>query len=177
MNGIGALELFEILMREQQPGLQAYLRAVVRDSAAVDDLCQETMLAAWKGLDKFDRSRPFGPWLRGIARNTLLAWRRKAASNAVLCDEAVLEQLECRLSQWQRQPGSTFDEKLEGLRVCLDRLPEPYGEAIRLHYRDDFSTDALAARLSITAEAAKKRLQRGRARLQECIERRLAASP
>ena len=47
--------------------LTVFLRSRVNDEAAVDDLFQETMLVAWKRLDECDLSRPFGPWLRGIA--------------------------------------------------------------------------------------------------------------
>src|SRR5687768_10367216 len=76
--------------------LTVYLRCAVRDPGTADDLFQETMLTAWKNLDKFDRSRPFGPWLRGIAGKLVLAQRRKSARGFVLCDAEVLEHLESR---------------------------------------------------------------------------------
>ena len=53
--------------------LTVFLRSRVNDEAAVDDLFQETMLVAWKRLDDCDLSRPFGPWLRGIAHRLVMA--------------------------------------------------------------------------------------------------------
>ena len=57
--------------------LTVFLRSRVNDEAAVDDLFQETMLVAWKRLDECDLSRPFGPWLRGIAHRLVMALYRK----------------------------------------------------------------------------------------------------
>ena len=45
-------------------------RAGLDDPSAVDDLFQETMLIAWQKITAYDRLRPFGAWLRGIARNS-----------------------------------------------------------------------------------------------------------
>ena len=92
----------------------------------------------------------------------------------MLCDEAVLEHLNGRLTQLERAPGDTFDERLGSLRECIQALPDKYREAIRLRYQHDLSGEKLAGRLSISLEAPKKRLQRSRARLLECLNRKLA---
>ena len=64
-----ARKLFETLVREHADMLTVYLRSALGDTSDVDDLFQETMVVAWRRLDDFDQTRPFGPWLRGIARN------------------------------------------------------------------------------------------------------------
>ncbi len=58
-----AHKAFEILARENSRMLTVYLRSLVRDEAAVDDLFQEAMVVAWRRLDECDLDRPFGPWL------------------------------------------------------------------------------------------------------------------
>ena len=73
------LALFEILVRENADSLTAFLRASVYNEAAADDLFQETMLIAWRKIGEYDRSRPFGAWLRGIAKRLALAHFRKAS--------------------------------------------------------------------------------------------------
>lgn len=169
-----AQDLFEILVREHAGMLTVYLRSAVRDPAAVDDLFQETMIVAWRTLDRFDRRRPFGPWLRGIAGKLVLAHRRKSAAAMLVCDEQTLEHLDRRMTALQRAPGDCLDEKLEGLRQCVEALPDRYREAVKLRYRDELSASAVAQRLSLSLEAVKKQLQRGRSRLLECLERKLA---
>lgn len=53
-----AEELSEILAAEHAERLAAYLHSRLRDPGAVDDLFQETMLRAWAGLARYDRSPP-----------------------------------------------------------------------------------------------------------------------
>ena len=168
-----AQALFEILMRENAGMLTAYLHSAVRDASTADDLFQETCLTAWRRLDDFDKSRPFGPWLLGIAAKVILAWRRHEKRAAVLCDEQMLEHLDRRSEAVHQLAGDTWDEKLAGLRGCLEDLPDRYREPIRLRYLEELLPEALAQRLGLELETIKKRLQRGRARLWECLERKL----
>jgi RNA polymerase sigma-70 factor (ECF subfamily) len=49
---------------------------VVRDRAAAEDIAQEAFLAAIRAFDRFDRRRPFGPWLHRIVVNRAIDWAR-----------------------------------------------------------------------------------------------------
>jgi len=55
----------------------AYL--VVHDAAAAEDIAQDAFLAAVDALDRFDRRRPFAPWLHRIVVNRALDWARREA--------------------------------------------------------------------------------------------------
>jgi RNA polymerase sigma-70 factor (ECF subfamily) len=169
-------DIFEILAREHAPMLLLYLRSAVRDASMVDDLFQESLLTAWKNIDSFDRSRPFGPWLRGIAGKLVLAHYRRSAKGFVFCDETILEQLSIRADQLHDSPGDNLDDKLQRLRHCLTHLPEAYRKAIDLRYVEGLKGQQLADRLALSLENVKKRLQRARQKLLECMDRRLALS-
>jgi RNA polymerase sigma-70 factor, ECF subfamily len=52
----------------------AYL--IVHDHAAAEDIAQEAFVAAIRTLDRFDRRRPFGPWLGRIVTNRAIDWTR-----------------------------------------------------------------------------------------------------
>ena len=58
-------ELFRLHWRRAHQA--AYL--VVHDAAAAEDIAQEAFLAAIRNLDRFDRRRPFAPWLHRIVVN------------------------------------------------------------------------------------------------------------
>lgn len=176
------LALFEILVRENADSLTAFLRAAVADPAAVDDLFQDTMLIAWQKLAAYDRARPFGAWLRGIARNLVLAHYRSAGQQVAAPPEQILEHLDDRLAQVDKQPGDTFEEKIAALTDCLSRLAPHYREPITLHYQEQRSTEWIAAHLATTKDAVQKRLQRARLQLAECLANkgvlaRLEAAP
>ena len=173
---VDAKDLFEILIRENASMLTAFLRSAMSDNASIDDLFQETLLTAWRRLDTYDKTRPFGPWLRGIAANLLYSHYRKTSRQGLSLDEQQLEYLNQRFEQWHQLPGDTFDQKLDALRLCLSQLPDTYREPIYRRYQDNLGIAAIADKLGLAAEAIKKRLHRGRARLLECIQRRLESA-
>lgn len=171
------LALFEILVRENTDSLAAFLRAAVDDPGAADDLFQETLLVAWRRIGEYDRRRPFGAWLRGIARHLLLAHYRSAARRLTLPDERVIEHLDRRMAELDRLPGDTFDAKVDALRDCVERLAPLYREPVDLHYRQDRTAEWIAQRLATTKDAVQKRLQRARLLLADCLRRKGVLSP
>jgi RNA polymerase sigma factor (sigma-70 family) len=170
-----SLDVFEVLVRENSGMLTAFIRSAVPREVAVDDIWQETMLTAWRRWDDYDRSRPFGAWLRGIAAKNILAWNRKHAAEHVWCDDATLEYFSLTFGRIQQLNGDTFHDKLEALRSCIRALPREYQEAIKLRFEDELMPAAIAEVLSIKAETVKKQLLRAKAMLFECINRKLAS--
>jgi RNA polymerase sigma-70 factor (ECF subfamily) len=167
-------DLFEILTREHIDSVRAFLLCSVRDAVAAEDLLQETFLVAWRILERYDRKLPFGPWVRGIAAKLVLNWRRKLGRNRVhYCDEEVLGRIDDGVRELAELPGDTFDEQLDALRACLHELNGAQRESIRLHYEHGLHCKQIAERLGIGFEAVKKHLQRGRAQLHRCLQRKL----
>src|ERR671917_1296198 len=66
----------EALFRLHWPRAYRAAYLVVHDAAAAEDIAQEAFLAAIRNLDRFDRSRPFGPWLHRIVVNRAIDWTR-----------------------------------------------------------------------------------------------------
>ena len=165
-----AKKAFEILVRENSRMLLVYLRSLVRDEAAIDDLFQETMMVAWRRLDQCDLGRPFGPWVRGIASRIVLAHYRKQKKNPVLLSEAVLQVLDSHFEAINEIAGDTWDDKLSALRQCIDALPDRQKSVIGSRYFDGLSAAEISERFDLSVEACKKRLQRGRAMLAACLK-------
>lgn len=152
--------------------LLTFIRALVRDSGAIEDVHQETLVTAWRKLDQFDATRPFAPWLRGIARNHVLTHYRKTRRLPLHCQETVIAHLDARIGEIERRSGDTWPEKLEALDDCLGALPEPSRTLLDLHYREEMTTDRIAGRTDLNRETVKKRLQRIRSTLAECLQRK-----
>ena len=165
-----ARKSFEILVRENSRMLTVYLRSLVRDEAAVDDLFQEAMIVAWRRLDECDLNRPFGPWLRGIASRLVLAHYRKQKTAPVLLHESVLHVVERHFENINLLAGDTWDDKVAALRECIDALPERQKNVISGRYFDGLLAAEVAERFELTLEACKKRLQRGRTMLAQCLK-------
>src|SRR5881409_1533549 len=73
----GSASDFEALFRAHWGPAYRAAYLVVRDSAAAEDIAQEAFLAAVRALDRFDRRRPFGPWLHRIVVNRAIDWARR----------------------------------------------------------------------------------------------------
>ena len=72
----GSASGIEALFRLHWPRAHRAAYLVVHDAAAAEDIAQESFLAAVRNLDRFDRSRPFGPWLHRIVVNRAIDWAR-----------------------------------------------------------------------------------------------------
>src|SRR5439155_24212992 len=83
----GSQEALEQLYRRHWPWAHRAAYLVVHDAAAAEDSAQEAVLAAVRALDRFDRRRPFGPWLNRIVVNRAIDWARARA----LRPEAAIE--------------------------------------------------------------------------------------
>jgi RNA polymerase sigma-70 factor len=162
-------DLFSILMHANAEMLTAFLHAAVFDAADIDDLFQETMLTAWRRLDDFDQSRPFGPWLRGIASKLVLAYIREHGRKPILVDAEILEILEKQIELIESRKGDTLDEKVSELHLCIERLPESFRQIIRSRYFDGIRHEDLSKQLSLSIDAVLKRLQRARFLLRDCL--------
>ena len=162
-------EVFEILARAHADMLIAYLRSTVRDPAAIDDLFQETMIVAWRRLADFDRTRPFGPWLRGIAGNLVMAAFRKGKARPTTLDPEILAAVGDRYGTLERSCGDSFREHLATLAECMSRLPAAMREAVELAYGRGMLLKHIAESRGEMEETIKKRVQRARQALATCL--------
>ena len=89
----GSASDFEALFRTHWPNAYRAAYLVVHDAAAAEDIAQEAFFAAVRNLDRFDRRRPFGPWLHRIVVNRAIDWsRRRALRGEVELHESGVEQ-------------------------------------------------------------------------------------
>src|SRR5881398_1040287 len=72
----GSVADLEALFRDHWPRAYRAAYLVVHDAAAAEDIAQESFLAAVRSLERFDRRRPFGPWLHRIVVNRAIDWTR-----------------------------------------------------------------------------------------------------
>src|ERR1700754_3172620 len=72
----GSASDLEALFRIHWPRAYRAAYLVTHDAQAAEDIAQEGFLAAVRALDRFDRRRPFGPWLHRIVVNRAIDWTR-----------------------------------------------------------------------------------------------------
>jgi RNA polymerase sigma-70 factor, ECF subfamily len=69
---------FSLLVREFGLPVRSFIHSRVQNSADAEDIAQETFIAAFRGLSKFDTAQSFEAWLIGIARHRVLGHFRSS---------------------------------------------------------------------------------------------------
>lgn len=163
---------FAALARDHHRNLLIYARALAGDHATAADLVQDAFVAAWKNLGRFDVTRDFGAWLRGIIRNK---WREhlRRHRREVDVDDATLDAWEHRFAAWDQGRKTEGSDLMTSLDDCLRLLPEAMHQAIRRFYYQGESGETLAASLAIDATTLRKRLQRARQALRDCLDHKI----
>ena len=162
-------EQFMRLFLGAERELLRYVMALVPNVSDARDVVQETAVALWRAIGKYDPAKPFVPWACRFALNEARLHLRTESRRRRLLEEDVAAMLEER----RVEIASPLDARREHLRECLGRLPEDQRRLVRGYYFDEVSVDALATSLGRGAEAVYKALQRIRQALQQCIERKL----
>ncbi len=162
---------FAQFIREHQASLRSFLRVIGVQPDSVDDLAQETFMAAFRELDRFDADKDFGKWLRGIARNLTRNELRKSARRRRILDEDLTEHLLAEADSDHRE--DEFEETyFHSLRDCLERLPNKSRRLITGRYADEWKAPFLADQFQMTSTAVRLALMRIRRQLRDCIEKR-----
>jgi RNA polymerase sigma-70 factor, ECF subfamily len=130
----------------------AYL--VVGDAAAAEDIAQEAFLAAVRALDRFDRRRPFGPWLHRIVVNRAIDHSRARALRAET-------ELPASLAAPAAPPANGT------LLVAIGALPAEQRAVVALRHLLGYTPGEIAQLLELPRGTVNSRLRRGLDALQE----------
>jgi RNA polymerase sigma-70 factor (ECF subfamily) len=165
---------FERLWPTAVDAVAGLVRGLVGDRQAADDLVQEVAVQAYHHLDRWRGDGTFAGWCLGIARNCVrMHWRNAARGRAVSRDPALLDTLVDEAAALAAEDDAAAEH--EALRACLEALPPGAWALVQLHYVQDLTPSAIAARTAAAPGAVRVRLHRIRAALRTCIERRIAA--
>lgn len=165
---------FETLVRAHQAQLYRYARYLGAAPAYCEDLVQDTFLAALKSASVAlaADSTSQGAYLRGILRNTFLAGCRRMKNLHVVVNSDYLEGAEAAWQSEFLRGGDGFDY-VEALRQCLKVLDDKARRFLDLFYERGRSRQEVATAMHLTTDGVKTAGRRLRARLGECVRRRL----
>ena len=159
-----AVALEKLLAGFMQPVYRFGLK-MCRDGDDAQDVLQDTMLAAAKGVGSFRGESEVGTWLFTIARRACLRRRRRRGEPAasVPLDEAVTASADALIER-ERHPEA--NAALREMAVVLDRalatLAPAYREVLLLRDVEGLTAPEVARVLGIGLEAVKSRLHRAR---------------
>jgi RNA polymerase sigma-70 factor, ECF subfamily len=159
----GSEEALEALFRAhwRQAHRAAYL--VTRDAAGAEDIAQEAMLAAIRALDRFDRRRPFGPWLHRIVVNRAIDFARARALRHEVAADAAAES-----PAPEAEPTRPYSDEL---MAAIGGLGPEQRAVVVLRYLLEYTPGEIADLLDLNRGTVNSRLRRALDGLAEELER------
>lgn len=148
----------------------SFVRSMVRDEHAAEDVLQKVAIAAAKNFDQFDRERAFAGWLVGIAKREVAQHYRERGRDRHTFDDALVGQL----ADAHVALADELAERTTALNICIGKLPSRGREIIDLRYQQNLKPAKIADRVGLSATAITSLLHRLRGSLRQCIERQLA---
>lgn len=150
--------LEELFRRHWRPAHRAaYL--VTGDPIAAEDIAQEAFLAGVRALDRFDRRRPFGPWLHRITVNRAIDFSRARALRA-----------ERSLPPDAEDIAPEAREISDHLLAALRRLGPEHRAVVVLRYVLEYSPGEIARILELPRGTVNSRLRRALDHLRPLID-------
>jgi RNA polymerase sigma-70 factor (ECF subfamily) len=169
----GDLAAFSQLMEETQSQLMGQALAFCGDRQRAQDLVQETMIAAWKSLPRFDGSCRFFTWLYVILlrqHRRALGWFSRRLPLATLEEQAAASRFE-KATISPDETTSAEAAEAELLRAMLTALPARHREVVRLRFYAEASEAEIAAALGISPGTVKSRLHHALTKLRRMKEK------
>jgi RNA polymerase sigma-70 factor (ECF subfamily) len=139
--------------------------------ADAEDVVQETLLGAYRGMRKFDARASVKTWLKRIlVRQAARTWNKSRASRKALALEAL--ETEPRPSAPAVREGmatGSVDRKID-IAAVLKTLPREYREILVLREFEQMSYTEIAEALGVPQGTVESRLHRARAELKTKLQ-------
>jgi RNA polymerase sigma-70 factor (ECF subfamily) len=154
----GDRDAFEELVRRRQSWVRNLMRRLSRDAALADDLAQQVFIRVWRTIGQLQQPLRFPGWLKRLAVNVWLQYRRKSD---VLAASEILDDHD---EPTNETAGAAVD-----IDHALALLPDAVRLCIVLSYHAEMSHAEIAETTSLPLGTVKSHIRRGTERLQSLL--------
>lgn len=166
---LGNLEVFEAMYKAYRPKLRSFIRGIVPNEQAVDEVFDDVMMVVWNKIKDFEGRSKLSTWVYGIA------YRRALKERGKRIDEAPVEEIDeaANADPDAEQPFDAIRVK-NRIRAALDKLPTDQGSVVRLAYFEGLSYRDIGAVLDCPEDTVKTRMFHARKKLKTALGGTLA---
>jgi RNA polymerase sigma-70 factor (ECF subfamily) len=165
----GSHAAFEALVRRYHERAYRAAYRVVRDPELAEDVLQEALLKAYRGIRQFELRSAFYTWLYRIVVNLALDRRRRQRSaQTVEWDDSVAGQFDPRApvaSSADPELASRRAEVLDLVSLGVQQLPDGQREVLLLREVEGLSYEEIAQTMRISKGTVMSRLHYARKKL------------
>jgi RNA polymerase sigma-70 factor, ECF subfamily len=153
------------LLTSHQRDIYFYIRSLVLDLDAVDEILQATNLVLWEKRAEFEAGRAFRPWAFQIARYKIAEHRAQHQRKGISFSDALIDELTL-----QAPPCAEIDSDLkDDLRRCVARLAARDRDLLNQRYSALASCEMIAKAMGRPVRWVYNTLNRVRQELMDCM--------
>lgn len=171
----GSHAAFEVLVRRHAERAFNVAYRILRDRQLCEDVLQEALIKAYRGLRRFESRSAFYTWLYRIVVNLALDRRRRERGGShVEWNEGIAHELDPRavVSEPQDPEADTRRRELRALVASgIEELPDAQREVLLLREVEGLSYHDIAARMRISKGTVMSRLHYARRKLEAFLRR------
>lgn len=168
-------DAFVLLMQRLESPLRRYVRRLIGDSDAGDDIVQDVFFSLYRKSDRIDARRGLRPYLFRMARNRCYdELRRQGRFQSVSLDEEP-EGQSFSLAETLPDPAEPTDELAHWLfiqlvvREAMEKLPENQRQALILYAEEQMSYAEIAVATNTNPGTVRSRLSHARRTLRRLV--------
>ncbi|MCV7016938.1 RNA polymerase sigma factor [Mycolicibacterium aichiense] len=163
----GSIDAFEELVRRHGPALYRYARRMTRDADAVNDIVQETFVAAWRQIGNFRGDSAILTWLFTICARKVTDSHR--VKRAIPIDDRLIEPIsqDAASSPFNFASNRAF---LDAMEEALAELPPRQRAVWMLREIEMLTFPEVGNILNLSPDAARGHHHRARVTLQQRLQ-------
>ena len=165
----------ELMKRYKKPVYHMILK-MVRNVDDAEDLTIEAFAKAFKNLKRFKKDYTFSTWLFRIATNNAIDFIRKKKLETMSLDTSYKDdsgeavKIDVEDNELNPMEETIKSQKIELIRVFVDKLPPKYQRLVKLRYFDELSYEEIAKELEAPLGTVKAQLHRARELMYDLVK-------
>lgn len=149
---------------------------MVRNVDDAEDLTIEAFAKAFKNLSRFKKDYTFSTWLFRIATNNAIDFIRKKKLETMSLDSSYKDdsgeavKIDVEDNELNPMEETIKSQKIELIRIFVDKLPPKYQRLVKLRYFDELSYEEIARELEAPLGTVKAQLHRARELMYDLVK-------
>jgi RNA polymerase sigma-70 factor (ECF subfamily) len=166
-------QAYASLMKRYKKAVYFMILKMIRDADDAEDLTMEAFAKAFKNLERFKKDYTFSTWLFRIATNNTIDFIRKKKLKTMSLNNTLTDDggnsVNIDVEDDDNNPQDEFirTQRIEMVRIFVDKLPAKYRKLVQLRYFDELSYEEIAQELEKPLGTVKAQLHRSRELLYE----------
>jgi RNA polymerase sigma-70 factor, ECF subfamily len=166
----GDRKAFDTLHLRLTSPMQRFVRRLIGQNPAAEDILREAFLALYRNLDRLPAVESLRPFLYRVVRNLCYSELRRSGRFSVVSLDALTGQENATAASLPDK-GLPLDEQVHWLLLCaevqnaIDRLPEMHRQTMILYCEEDLTYTQIAEAMATDIGTVKSRLHYARKHL------------